>query len=337
MRIDLAGWTREATDMDHRAFLGIFETADRLGFDGVWFNEFHFHQPRIPYPSPHLLAAAILARTERLRVGTSVLVLPLHHPLLLAEEIGQLDHQSGGRIDVGIGRGTAPETFVTLGVPHEEARTRFEASLHLLRQALTTGSASSDKGPWRFTETMVGPRPVQAPHPPIYVAGSTPETIGFAVANHLPLLFSLEPPEERQLAVLRSTVDDRVPSIIARSSLSRHVVVGRTAADAGDLLEPLLAGLDRRRRHFAALQGRTVPAMDRDTLLAERFIWGDPEQCLAAIHALEAGTGVGAIRCVFNGNGVLAPDKTLGMMRLFAETVLPALRQAAAPGRVGHG
>ncbi len=337
MRIDLAGWTREATEMEHRDFLAIFEEADRLGFDGAWFNEFHFHQPRIPYPSPHLLAAAILARTERLRVGTSILVLPLHHPLLLAEEIGQLDHQSGGRIDVGIGRGTAPETFATLGLAHEEARMRFEAGFLLLRQALATGSASSDRGPWQFSETMVGPRPVQAPHPPIYVAGSTPETLGFAVAQDLPLLFSLEPPEGRQLAVLQALADDGVPSVIGRSSLSRYVVIGRTTAAAAEQLEPLLAGLEQRRRRFAALQGRDVPALDRATVLAERFIWGDSDTCLAAIRDLSARTGVRALRCVFNGNGVLDPGAALAMMRLFAETVLPSLRGPSGAGRSDHG
>ncbi len=313
--------------MDHRDFLAIFEEADRLGFDGVWFNEFHFHQPRIAYPSPHLLAAAIFARTERLRVGTSILVLPLHHPLLLAEEIGQLDHQSGGRIDVGIGRGTAPETFVTLGIAHETARERFEAAFVLLRQALATGSAAAPRGPWRFDETPVGPRPVQRPYPPIHVAGSTPETIGFALANDLPLLFSLEPPEGRQLTVLRDlAAEDTVRPLLARSSLSRYVVIGRSRDEATRLLDPLLAGLEERRRHFARLQGRSPAPVDRETLLAERFVWGDPEDCTAAILRLAAQTGIGALRCVFNGNGCLGPAAALTAMRLFAREVLPGLR-----------
>ncbi|MFP3442855.1 LLM class flavin-dependent oxidoreductase, partial [Pantoea sp. SIMBA_133] len=80
------------------------------GFDGIWFNEFHFSRDTLPYPSTLLLGADILARTERLRFGTSILVLPLYHPLLLAEQIAQLDFQSGGRVDVGIGRGTDPST-----------------------------------------------------------------------------------------------------------------------------------------------------------------------------------------------------------------------------------
>ncbi len=273
MRIDLAGWTREATDMDHRDFLAIFEEADRLGFDGVWFNEFHFHQPRIPYPSPHLLAAAILARTERLRVGTSILVLPLHHPLLLAEEIGQLDHQSGGRIDVGIGRERHPRPSRPWALPTRRracgSRPAFCSSVRPWRRA-----ARPRSGAMAVLRDHGRAPPCPTPHPPIYVAGSTPETLGFAVAQDLPLLFSLEPPEGRQLAVLQALADDRVPSVIGRSSLSRYVVIGRTTAAAAEQLEPLLAGLEQRRRRFAALQGRDVPALDRATLLAERVHLG---------------------------------------------------------------
>jgi alkanesulfonate monooxygenase SsuD/methylene tetrahydromethanopterin reductase-like flavin-dependent oxidoreductase (luciferase family) len=328
MRIDIAGWTREATDMDHRAFLAIFEEADRLGFDGVWFNEFHFHTPRIPYPFPHLLAAAIFARTERLRVGTSIIVLPLHHPMLLAEEIGQLDVQSHGRLDVGIGRGTSPEVLRSLDISPDAARERFETGLLLLREALSTGVAISTDGPWRFPETVVGPRPIQTPHPPIYVAGSTPETIGFAVGEDLPLLLSLEPPEARQLAVLQGIADARVPSLVARSSLSRYVVVGRTRAEAAALLDPLLAGLEDRRRHFAAARGQPAAPLTRETIIAERIVWGDPEQCGTAISALAATTGVQSLRCVFNGNGVLDLSVALPMMRLFAAEVLPMLKRS---------
>jgi alkanesulfonate monooxygenase SsuD/methylene tetrahydromethanopterin reductase-like flavin-dependent oxidoreductase (luciferase family) len=331
MRIDLAGWTREATAMDHRDFLAIFEEADRLGFDGVWFNEFRFHQPRIAYPSPHLLAAAIFARTERLRVGTSVLVLPLHNPLTLAEEIGQLDLQSGGRLDIGIGRGTDPATFATLGIPHEEARARFEQGYRLLRQALTTGDVPAATGPWHYREAMIGPRPVQVPHPPIYVAGSTPETLGFALAEGLPLLLSLEPPENRQLDIYLALAEARaIAPRLASSSLSRYVVIGRTATEAADQLDPLLAGLEARRRHFATLQGRTMAPVDRPQLLAERFIWGDPEQCHRQLAALSQRRGIDQIRCVFNGNGVLGPERALQAMRLFAREVIPTIRKTAA-------
>lgn len=83
LRIDLAGWSREATLGPSREFFAFFEEAERLGFDGAWFHEFRLLAEGGPYPSPLLLAAALLARTERLRIGISALVVPLHHPLLL--------------------------------------------------------------------------------------------------------------------------------------------------------------------------------------------------------------------------------------------------------------
>jgi alkanesulfonate monooxygenase SsuD/methylene tetrahydromethanopterin reductase-like flavin-dependent oxidoreductase (luciferase family) len=330
IRIDIAGWTREATFGDHRAFLSIFEEADRLGFDGVWFNEFHFMDPPIPYPSTHLLAAAIFARTERLRVGSSVLVLPIHHPLMLAEEIAQLDLQSGGRLDVGIGRGTAPETFASLGVPHEEARRRFEASFRIIRGALTAGRVVSTEGPWRFPET-VGPRPVQRPHPPIYVAGSTAETLDFALAEDLPLLLSLEPPEGRQLATYRSLMErTERPGALGRSTLARYVNVAPTAAAAEVALEGLFDALHLRRLHFAALRGErpeNVRRPERDTVLRDQFIHGTSEECIAQIRQLAAASGITHLRCIFNGNGVLSNEKALAGMSLFAQEVLPALRE----------
>jgi alkanesulfonate monooxygenase SsuD/methylene tetrahydromethanopterin reductase-like flavin-dependent oxidoreductase (luciferase family) len=337
MRVDLAGWTREATLGDHRAFLAIFEEADRLGFDGVWFNEFHFQDPPIPYPSVHLLAAAIFARTERLRVGSSVLVLPLHHPLLLAEEIAQLDVQSGGRVDIGIGRGTAPETFAALGIAPEEARPRFKAAFAVIRDALATGRAASLAGPWTFPETPVGPPVVQEPHPPIYVAGSTAETLGFAVDNGLPLLLSLEPPEGRQLAIYRAALAERGKAgVLARSSLARYVAIAKTRAEAEAQIDHVLRRLYERRLRFARARGEPedrLPAFDPAAVLRDQLICGDPAACHAAITELRQRTGIGQLRCIFNGNGVLSNEEALAGMRLFAAEVLPALR--ADPAAVG--
>ena len=340
MRIDLAGWTREATLGDHQAFLSLFERADRLGFDGVWFAEFHFRE-RLPYPSTLLLAAALFARTERLRIGTSVLVLPLHHPLALAEQLAQLDFQSAGRLDIGIGRGTDPESFAALGIDHATARERFEQAFAVLRAALSDQKASAADGPWRFADVPIGPPPVQRPHPPIHVAGSTAETLRFAVAHDLPLLLSLEPPEARQLAIYREELARAgKPGALARSSLSRYVCVGATQAEAAERVDELLPRLYRRRLAFAAARGvapSDVPSLDRDAVLRDQVIHGDPEACHAAIVGLRETSGIGALRCVFNGNGVLDNGAALAGMELFAAEVLPALRQGAIarPATVG--
>jgi alkanesulfonate monooxygenase SsuD/methylene tetrahydromethanopterin reductase-like flavin-dependent oxidoreductase (luciferase family) len=306
MRIDLAGWSREATAGDPRAFLALFETAERLGFDGVWFHEFRLLPDAGPYPSPLLLAAALLARTERLRVGTSALVLPLHRPLLLAEELAQLAHQSGGRIDAGVGRGTDPQTLWTLGIDPAETRARFEDGCIALR--------------------------AHAPRVPLYVAGASPETLGFAIERDLPLLLSLEPPETAQLGHVASLLQGRPSTLLARSSLARHVCIAPTAAEATARLDSLWAKLQARRVFFAARRGvpaAQVPPLDPGRMLHEQFIHGDPAQCHAQIVALRRRSGIDALRCVFNANGLLDDAQALAGMALFSREVLDALRAPA--------
>lgn len=302
MRIDLAGWTRDATQGDPQAFFKLFDTADRLGFDGVWFSEFRLASPDWPYPSPLLLAAALLARTERLRVGTAVLVLPLHRPQLLAEELQQLAFQSGGRIDVGLGRGTDAATLSALGIAQDETRALFEQACEVLQSG---------------------------PHPPLYIAGSTPESIRFAVQRDLPLLLSLEPPEARQLAHLDAIAGGAAPGLRARSSLARYVCIASSRAEAERQLEALWPRLHERRVYFAAKRGvaaSEVPPIDTVRTVQEQFIWGDPAQCHAQVAALQQRTGIHNLRCVFNANGLLDNASALAGMRLFAQELLPALR-----------
>lgn len=320
MRIDLYGWTRDATRGAHRDFLALFEEADRLGFDGVWFNEFHFQDPPQPYPSTLLLAAALFARTERIRVGTSILVLPLHDPLLLAETVAQLDRQGGGRLDVGIGRGTTPETFGILGLDHAQARARFESAYDAMLRVWTQPPSADHRA---------SAPPLQQPHPPLYVAGTTKETMAFAARRDLPLLLSLEPPELRQLANYAEVLAETgARSAIDRSSLCRYVCIGRDLDAAQAAVDDLLARRQVSRDASARARGVAGVPLDRDKVLAEQVIWGDPDQCATQIRALRQTSGAGALRCVFNGNGVLDNDAALAGMRLFARTVLPAVRDA---------
>lgn len=334
MRIDIAGWTREAMAGDHQAFRAIFESADRWGYDGAWFSEFRVPQSDWQYPSPLLLAAALLARTERLRVGTAVLVLPLHHPLMLAEEIAQLDFQSGGRIDVGIGRGTEPASLAALEIDAESTRQRFECGARILRNALRGDTVAADGGPWNFAPRKLAPLPLQRPHPPIYVAGSTEETLGFALAEDLPLLLSLEPPETTQLERLAHCAQRQVRDarpLLARSSLARYVCIGANAAQVQQQLEGLWEKLHARRVYFAARRGvaaADVPPVDQAKELREQFIHGTPEQCHAQILALRERLGLRSLRCIFNANGLWSNDAALAAMQLFAQEVLPALHRS---------
>ncbi|MFO1183544.1 MAG: LLM class flavin-dependent oxidoreductase [Bauldia sp.] len=332
MRFDLAGWGRDGMVADHRRFIALFQKADTLGFDGVWFNEFHFNRDTLPYPAPLLLGAEVLGRTERLRFGTSVLLIALYHPLLLAEQVAQLDFQSGGRIDIGIGRGTDPATFAALGIPPEETRPRFEEALGILRRAWTSSTISSAGKFWRFDDIAIGPPPVQQPHPPLYVAGYTEETIAFAAEHGLPLLFSVEPPEARQIVPFRRLLSAKGSlEPLRRSSLSRYVIVGETAAEAAAAVDDLLPRLNRRRAEFAARRGGPPGTpITRERLLGEQAIAGDPQACLDQIAAIVRATGVENLRCYFNGNGALGDEAALAGMELFAREVMPAARRLTA-------
>lgn len=274
LRFDLAGLARDGRLGDHQSLMRLAERADRYGFGGIWFNEFHFHRSTLPYPHTLLLGADILARTEHLRFGTSVLVLPLHHPLMLAEQIAQLDFQSGGRVDVGVGRGTEPATFETLGIDPTTARQRFEEALRVMLQAWTSERVASDGPTWPFAETEVGPPPSQSPHPPIHVAGVSEETVAIAARHRFPLLLSLEPNEARQLPGVSRCPEARggwvgtARSLVAgpvrptcRNPRARR---GRAGSADGPLEPPSCRPCGRhavKRRHIRVIARRCSPTM----------------------------------------------------------------------------
>ena len=333
MRIGLAGWLRDSAGGDHQVFLRLFERADELGFDSTWFNEFHFNRTDLPYPDTLLLAAAVFARTERLRVGTSVVVLPVHHPLLLAEQVAQLDYQSGGRLDLGVGRGsTSPEQFGALGIDLDSTRSRFEEAYDVLVAALSRPSTSHAGEYWRFQDVAVGPAPVQQPHPPIYMAAYSRDSIAFAAERRVPLLLSLEPPEEKQLTDYREIAAEcGYSQDTSRFSYMRYVCLGRTSAEAEALVDDLLPRLHRRRLALAARRGQGASGVElrsRESFVATQAIVGDPQQCITRLRALSQ-SRVTHLRLVFNGNGEYPLPAALKSMEFFAREVMPECRRMA--------
>lgn len=330
IRIDLAGYARDDGATGHAAIIELAETADRLGFGGIWFNEFHFRRNGLPYPSLLLLGAAVLARTERLRFGTSILVLPLHHPLMLAEQIAQLDVQGGGRLDIGVGRGTEPSSFAALGLDPADARARFDECLRVMLAAWQH-PVSSGAGPhWPFRDVAVGPAPLQRPHPPVYMAAVSPDSIALAARHGLALLYSLEPNEDRQIAPWRAALDGHASrkALLRASSLSRYVLVAPRRAAALAQLDGLLERLNARRAARAEAQGNPPPPpRTREQMLAGHAIAGTPEECHDQIRALCARYESRSLRVYFSANGLIPMAEAETAMRLFAAEVLPALSQ----------
>lgn len=173
---DAAGWAQ---------LLARAQRAEALGLHGVWVPEMHFRPGAMA--SPLLALAAIAARTTRLRLGTTSLLLPIHPPLRIAEEVAALDALSGGRVELGLGRGFAPAVLRTFGVVAREKRDRFDEALDAILAAWAAPCPGGD-GP------RPALRPVQKPHPPLAVAAFGRKGLLQAARRGLPYLASpLEP------------------------------------------------------------------------------------------------------------------------------------------------
>jgi alkanesulfonate monooxygenase SsuD/methylene tetrahydromethanopterin reductase-like flavin-dependent oxidoreductase (luciferase family) len=163
------------------------EAAERLGFHDVWVSEHHFIQFGV-CSSALTMAAYLLGRTRRLRVGTATTLVHLYHPVQLAEQVALLDQLSGGRLDFGIGRGGYLQEIEVFGVNRARHGLEVEATLDVLLDAWTKDEVSSDNPLFPFGLTRVTPRPRTALHPPLFVASLSPATIDRAAREGLPLM-----------------------------------------------------------------------------------------------------------------------------------------------------
>jgi alkanesulfonate monooxygenase SsuD/methylene tetrahydromethanopterin reductase-like flavin-dependent oxidoreductase (luciferase family) len=152
------------------------DAAERSGLDVMWLAELHFEPRRSLLSAPLNIASAIAARTRRMKIGIAVQVLPLCHPLRLAEEAATVDQLSHGRLIFGVGRSGVAQTYDAYGVSYAESRDRFREILDVIEQAWTKPSFSYEGKYHRFQDVAVVPKPYQKPTPPIRIAASTPDT-----------------------------------------------------------------------------------------------------------------------------------------------------------------
>ena len=165
--------------------------ADRLGLDSFWLGEHDFSRHGI-LADTMVMASHIAAKTERIRIGTAVIVLPLHNPVRVAEQVAIVDHLSGGRIDVGVGIGYQRREFAGLGIDIDEARARFVEGLEVMIHAWTSETLVYEGEYTRLTaedDVQVYPKPLQRPHPPVYQAVSTtPSSVELAASRGVPII-----------------------------------------------------------------------------------------------------------------------------------------------------
>jgi alkanal monooxygenase alpha chain len=180
--------------------LSYAKTAEELGFDDAWVLEHHFTGYGI-CGAPLAMAAYVLGQTTRLRVGTAVSVVPLQHPLRLAESVSLLDNLSGGRFMYGIGRGQFVKDYKIFGVDMESNREMMAEATDIMLRAWRDGHCVSEDGKYyKFQDVQVMPRIFTKPHPPVYAAVMSPGSIGWAAKRAIPMLLSHFQDDEARLA-----------------------------------------------------------------------------------------------------------------------------------------
>ena len=171
--------------------LAQIELTERLGFNEAWFAE-HHHSDYGMLASPNLIIAALARRTERLRFGNLVSVLPLYDPMRLAEECAMLDILTGGRLNVGLGRGV-PKDDMKHRLDRETAQARFEEGIEILMRAWSGETFSYSGKVWGYEQISCRPQPLQKPHPPIYYGATSPDSPAMVARNGWNLALSRQP------------------------------------------------------------------------------------------------------------------------------------------------
>ncbi|HEX8205445.1 MAG TPA: LLM class flavin-dependent oxidoreductase [Solirubrobacteraceae bacterium] len=300
--------------------------AERLGFAGIWVAEHHAGRYGGVVPAAGVLLAYLAGVTTRLRLGSAVAVLPLRDPRATVEEFAMVDALSGGRLELGVGRGFMQHEFDALGIPFDERQPRFLAGLEALERGLGAGALDGDgDGP------PVTPRPVQRPVP-IWIAVSTSlESCRLAGERGYGLMLNPynRKTEETHAAIEtylagRAARGDGLPPRIMVNELL-HVAESEEEAVAGarDALESYLRGVHEQ---FVLRPGLTaLRATGFDDLYPDRLLVGTPEFVTGRLDAWRR-LGVTDV-CLLTHFGAPPPGQAARSRRLFAERVMPALER----------
>lgn len=335
----------------------IAETAEECGLNGVWLAERHFATHRRPgdpmgagIPSvvsvPLVWASAIAARTQRLRVGTGVSVLPLCHPIRLAEEAATVDQISRGRLDFGVGRSGFPRSYIGYGIPYDESRDRFQESLEVIVKSWSDDRLTYQGKYYSFDNLSVMPRPYQKPYPPIRIAATTMDTFPLVGKMGFPLVSGLRgftiSEVAHNLKAYRQALHEAGHDGVGDVYLRVPIYVGET--DEQGTREPEESTMRSYRRladtfgQSAGAAGTTISEERRERyerlsnvtyeeLLEDRLAYGSPDTVARKLKHLIGELGLSGVIMEPNVGGQLTAEQVLNSIRLYGEEVAPKLRE----------
>jgi alkanesulfonate monooxygenase SsuD/methylene tetrahydromethanopterin reductase-like flavin-dependent oxidoreductase (luciferase family) len=317
--------------------LRIVEAYDRAGFYAYHLAE-HHSTPLGMAPSPSVFLSAVAQRTKRLRFGPMVYALPLHHPLRLIEEICMLDHLSGGRVEIGFGRGSSPVELAYYGVDPAAAQEIYAEGLELILQGFTEKILNFSGRRFSFADVPMEIAPLQQPHPPVWYGVHAPDSAERAARRGLHTV-CLDPPEEARANTARyvqvwQELHGATP--LPKLGLGRFVVVAPSDAEALSIARRAYLVWHQSFTHLFRRHGRSQVhprPPDYDTLMERgQGIAGAPATVADFLRRQLADTGCNYLVAQF-AFGDLTPAETLRSIDLFTAEVMPALRRRVAVRR----
>jgi alkanesulfonate monooxygenase SsuD/methylene tetrahydromethanopterin reductase-like flavin-dependent oxidoreductase (luciferase family) len=327
------------------AFAESFEqvdAAERWGLDAMWLAELHMAPQRSVLAAPLAIASAIAARTRHIRIGTAVQVLPLCHPLRIAEEAATVDQVSRGRLIFGVGRSGFPRIYQAYGVPYGESRDRFAEVLEIVKRAWTEPTFSFSGHYYNFQNVSLTPKPYQKPYPDIRVAANSPDTFpaigalghGILVAVRLGTLSELAPNIRAYREAWKAAGHKGEGHVFLRAP----VYIAETAAAAraepeesimyfyrvlGERLEDSATQAGVRAIEDRAARGRRLQTISYDEALRDKIIVGTPEAVTDRLQGLQQELGLDGILAEMNCGTRIPHPRVMKSLELLCREVMP--------------
>ena len=323
----------------------IVDAAERGGIDAIWLAEIHFAPDRSVLAAPMTIAAGIAGRTNRIKIGTAVQILPLVNPLRIAEDAATVDQISRGRLIFGVGRSGFPRSYQAYAVSYAESKDRFNEAMDVICKAWTEPSLSYEGKYYSYHDVRFSPQPYQKPLPPIRVAATSPDTFPTIGRQGYPIF----------VGVRQGSFSELVPHIQAYRAAYRAAghpgegqVFVRVPLYVADTAERAMSEPEESMVHFLRRQARQqaeaatmagVTDIERRTQISERLehysfedavrekvVVGTPDMVTERLKSIQDELGIDGILAELNSGGLLPQERVLNSLRLLCEEVMPGYR-----------
>ena len=314
----------------------LIRQAEDQGIDTFWIGESHFRPERAVMASPLIGASAVAARTERMKIGLAVQVLPLANPLRVAEETAIVDHISMGRLIVGVGRSSFLESYQGYNIDYRESRQRFTESLDVLLGAWCKDTFSYQGEFYNFENVQLVPKTYQIPHPPVRVAVESRDTFTLAGTLGFPIFIRHQMSVSELQQLLSEYKDARAQAGFYGPNDVILQIGGYVAGTARDALDdPEESSMHRIR----VIQDNLDKAADEETYerlkasstvtyedLLQRVAFGTPDAVIEKVKQYQNDLGITGISFDINPGGQIPFSKVSKSLQLLTSKVMPALK-----------